>query len=187
MEAVKAETARKRKIKEDLRAGKKERGQATVANLEKLREGARDYAIQKQAFGQKGRQFGIEQANARREGAANRAQDEAASRRTAQNNVRSNAQDERASERSAKGGGLTSAERRNQKEARQDAGSAVRRTIKANGVPKSAQEWAGLEAIVAKESGVGSRRAAQAVKHYKRHALPKQRRKEAVKKLAPGF
>ena len=34
----------------------KERGSAVVANLEKLREGARDYAIQKQAFGAKGKE-----------------------------------------------------------------------------------------------------------------------------------
>jgi hypothetical protein len=68
IEARKAETSRRRKIKEDLRAGKKERGQAVVGNLEKLREGARDYAIQKQAFGQKGKELGQEA----REGAADR-------------------------------------------------------------------------------------------------------------------
>jgi len=84
IEARKAETSRRRKIKEDLRAGKKERGQAVVANLEKLREGARDYAIQKQAFGQKGKELSQEARQAAadrrlkaREGAADRSIDQA--------------------------------------------------------------------------------------------------------------
>ncbi len=84
IEARKSETSRRRKIKEDLRAGKKERGQAVVANLEKLREGARDYAIQKQAFGQKGKELAVgsrEAAQDRRlkarEGAADRSIDQA--------------------------------------------------------------------------------------------------------------
>jgi hypothetical protein len=80
IEARKAETSRRRKIKEDLRAGKKERGQAVVSNLEKLREGARDFAIQKQAFGQKGKELAvsskeaaIDRAQKARENAADRA------------------------------------------------------------------------------------------------------------------
>lgn len=82
IEARKSETSRRRKIKEDLRAGKKERGQAVTANLERLREGARDYAIQKQAFGQKSRESALsarqDAADRRlkaREGAADRAID----------------------------------------------------------------------------------------------------------------
>lgn len=82
IEARKSETSRRRKIKEDLRAGKKERGQAAVANFEKLREGARDYAIQKQAFGAKSKEAAMsarqEAADRRlkaREGAAGRSID----------------------------------------------------------------------------------------------------------------
>jgi hypothetical protein len=89
IEARKAETSRRRKIKEDLRAGEKGRGQAVVSNLEKLREGARDYAIQKQAFGQKGKELAvgskeaaIERAQKARESAADRGIDRAKVRQT---------------------------------------------------------------------------------------------------------
>jgi len=84
IEAHKAETSRRRKIKEDLRAGKKERGQAVVGNLEKLREGARDFSIQNKAFGQKGKELSqsaregaLDRRLKAREGAAGRSIDEA--------------------------------------------------------------------------------------------------------------
>jgi hypothetical protein len=174
IEARKAETSRRRKIKEDLRAGKKERGQAVVANLEKLREGARDYAIQKQAFGQKGKELGLKA----KEGALNRrqsetqdlreqAQDEAASRRTARNNVRSNAQDERASIRSnakpkIKKGGVTNkaiAAARNQYEAG---------TKDAEGNHTGWNSWGELATAVAKESEISPAEARAAVNRIKK-------------------
>jgi hypothetical protein len=198
IEAHKAETARRRKIKEDLRAGKKERGQAVVANLEKLREGARDYKIQKQAFGQKGKELSvsskeaaIERAQKAREGAASRAisAESAGSTRISAEASRRNAAStaKKVRREARKGpGALTPTQRRDQRESHQDAAAAVQRTVKANGVPKTAQEWAGLEALVAKESGVGSKRASEAVKRFKQRSRP-QRERQAVAKAVPGF
>jgi hypothetical protein len=197
IEARKAETSRRRKIKEDLRAGKKERGQAVVSNLEKLREGARDYAIQKQAFGQKTKEFGaerqenaIERAQKARENAASRAisaESAGSTRISAEASARNAATTAKKLRREGKSGGLTATQRRNQKESHQDAMAAVQRTIKANGVPKSPQEWAGLEAIVAKESGVGSKRASEAVKRFKERTRPKREKEAAVKAVPSGF
>lgn len=177
IEARKGETARRRKIKEDLRAGKKERGQTFVSNLEKLREGARDFSIQNKAFGQKNKESALgarEAARDRRlksrEGAADRSIDVAKlgqGQQKIRNEERKIRQTNRKIKKEGKAGGLTPTQQRNQQESNQDASAAVRRTIKANGVPKTAQEWAGLEAIVAKESGVGSKRASEAVKRYK--------------------
>lgn len=183
IEARKAETSRRRKIKEDLRAGKKERGQATVANLEKLREGARDYAIQNKAFGQKTKESALgarEAARDRRlkarEGAASRSIDQAKlgiSQAKLGLETRKTNQAARKIKKEGKTGGLTPTQQRNLKESNQDAAAAVRRTVKANGMPKTAQEWAGLEAIVAKESGVGAKKAAEAVRRYKGKAQTK--------------
>jgi len=197
IEARKAETQRRRKIKEDLRAGKKERGQAAVGNLEKLREGARDYAIQKQAFGQKTKEsaLGAREAAADRrlkasEGAKDRSIDVAKlgqGQQKIRNEERKIRQTARKIKKEGKSGGLTPTQQRNLKESNQDASAAVRRTIKANGLPKSAQEWAGLEAIVAKESGVGSRRASEAVKRYKQRAQKSVSPSDAIKKAIPSF
>lgn len=197
IEARKAETSRRRKIKEDLRAGKKERGQAVVANLEKLREGARDFSIQNKAFGQKTQESALgakEAARDRRlkarEGAANRSissRNAATSERNAASTERSQHATARHYREEKKRGGLTPTQRRNQKESNQDAAAAVGRTIKANGVPKTPQEWAGLEAIVAKESGVGSKRASEAVRRYKQRTAPTQRKEGVLKGIAPGF
>jgi hypothetical protein len=197
IEARKAETSRRRKIKEDLRAGKKERGQTVVANLEKLREGARDFSIQNKAFGQKTKESALgakEAARDRRlkaqEGAANRSissRNAATSERNAASTERSQHATARHYREEKKRGGLTPTQRRNQKESNQDAAAAVGRTIKANGVPKSAQEWAGLEAIVAKESGVGSKRASEAVKRYKQRTRPQRERQAVTKALPSGF
>lgn len=191
IEARKAETSRRRKIKEDLRAGKKERGQAVVSNLEKLREGARDYAIQKQAFGQKGKELAVSSREAAIE-RAQKARENAADRRISSRNAATSERNAATSERSqhntarhyreeGKHSGLTPTQRRDRKESNQDAGAAVRRTVKANGVPKTAQEWAGLEAIVAKESGVGAKRAAEAVRRYKKRTQSRNRPQPLLK------
>lgn len=166
IESVKAETARKRKLKEDLLAGRKERGEKAVEYYEKLRGGARDYSVQQQAFGQQN----LDRKQGAREGALDRAQDETASRRTAQSNVRSNAQDERASIRGAKNdgsGGLTASEKRTRRESNRSAMAALKRTIRAEGLPKDPKEWAGLEVIVAGEDGVNAAQARAAVRRWK--------------------
>lgn len=202
IEAHRLETARRRKIKEDLRAGKKERGEAAVADLEKLREGARDYAIQNKAFGQKNQEFAaerqenaIERAQKARENAADRAVSRfsagstrissEASRRNAATEARKARREEREMRHS---GGLTPVERKDRQENRQNATAAVHRTIRANGVPQTPQEWAGLEAIVAKESGVGARQASEAVRRYKQRISARNGGAGAVgKAVAPGF
>lgn len=190
IEARKAETSRRRKIKEDLRAGKKERGQAVVSNLEKLREGARDYAIQKQAFGQKGKELAvgskeaaIERAQKARENAADRSVSRfsagssrisaEASRRSSNASARNAATAERkarreASESGGKGGvnRKAIAAARNQYEAG---------TKDAEGNHVGWNSWGELATAVAKESEITPAEARAAVNRIKKRVEGKER------------
>jgi len=157
------ENKRGRKIKEDLRRVKGEMGLAQVEGLGKLREGERNYHIQQQAFGQKGRQFAAEQ-GLERQKLGQEARSEAFDRSYKEQKLRNEG---RKINREGKGGGLTPSQRRTRKESRESAGAATWRTIKANGVPKTPQEWAGLETIVAKEDGVNASQARAAVKRIR--------------------
>jgi hypothetical protein len=190
IEARKAETSRRRKIKEDLRAGKKERGQAVVSNLEKLREGARDYAIQKQAFGQKGKELAvgskeaaIERAQKARENAASRgiskysAESTRISAEASQRNAASTAkklkretrEKKEKQERSSKGGvnRKAIAAARNQYEAG---------TKDAEGNHTGWNSWGELATAVAKESEVTPAEARAAVNRIKKRVEAKKRR-----------
>jgi hypothetical protein len=201
IEAHKAETSRRRKIKEDLRAGKKERGQAVVSNLEKLREGARDYAIQKQAFGQKTKEFGaerqenaIERAQKAREGAASRAisaesagstriSAEASARNAATTAKKARREAKEKQRESAKGGvnRKAIAAARNQYEAG---------TKDAEGNHVGWNSWGELATAVAKESEITPAEARAAVARIKKRVEAKEakkRRSSAVKKAIPGF
>lgn len=199
IEARKAETSRRRKIKEDLRAGKKERGQAAVANLEKLREGARDYAIQKQAFGQKSRESALgarEAARDRRlkarEGAADRSIDEAKlgqsrakleleTRKTNQSGRKVRREEREAKQAQGKGGvsNKAIAAARNQYEAG---------TKDAEGNHTGWNSWGELATAVAKESEITPAEARAAVNRIKRKVEAKEKRTKAIKKaVKPGF
>lgn len=199
IEARKAETSRRRKIKEDLRAGKKERGQAVVANLEKLREGARDYAIQKQAFGQKSKESALgarEAARDRRlkarEGAADRSIDQAKlgisqaklgleQRKTNQAGRKVRREEREAKQAQGKGGvsNKAIAAARNQYEAG---------TKDAEGNHTGWNSWGELATAVAKESEVTPAEARAAVNRIKRKVEAKEKRGNAIKKaVKPGF
>lgn len=202
IEARKSETSRRRKIKEDLRAGKKEGGQAVVANLEKLREGARDYAIQKQAFGQKGKELAvgskeaaIERAQKARENAASRgiskysAESTRISAEASQRNAASTAkklkresrEKKEKQEHSRKGGvnRKAIAAARNQYEAG---------TKDAEGNHTGWNSWGELATAVAKESEVTPAEARAAVNRIKQKVEAKKRKTNAVKKALPsGF
>jgi hypothetical protein len=201
IEAHKAETSRRRKIKEDLRAGKKERGQAVVSNLEKLREGARDYAIQKQAFGQKTKEFGaerqenaIERAQKARESAASRAISAEsagstrisaeASRKNANVSARKSKREAREKQRESAMGGVNRkaiAAARNQYEAG---------TKDAEGNHVGWNSWGELATAVAKESEVTPAEARAAVNRIKKKVeakKTKQQKQTAIKKALPGF
>ncbi len=201
IEARKAETSRRRKIKEDLRAGKKERGQAVVSNLEKLREGARDYAIQKQAFGQKGKELAVgsreaaqDRALKAREGAADRSIDQAKVRQT----------QEKIGLETRKTNQAGKKVRREQREAKQEQGkggvnrkaiAAARNqyeagTKDAEGNHTGWNSWGELATAVAKESEVTPAEARAAVNRIKQRVEAKKRqqqKKSAVKKAVGGF
>lgn len=193
IEARKAETSRRRKIKEDLRAGKKERGQATVSNLEKLREGARDYAIQKQAFGAKAKEFGAEQ----QENAIERAQkarENAADRKVSAFSAGSTRISAEASRRSSRASSrnATTAERKARREARESGGkggvnrkaiAAARNqyeagTKDAEGNHVGWNSWGELATAVAKESEITPAEARAAVNRIKKRVESKKRNQD---------
>lgn len=198
IEARKAETSRRRKIKEDLRAGKKERGQAVVSNLEKLREGARDYAIQKQAFGQKGKELGqsaregaLDRRLKAREGAANRSIDEAQlgqgqqkirneERKIRQGNRKLRRESRESKQEQGKGGvnRKAIAAARNQYEAG---------TKDAEGNHTGWNSWGELATAVAKESEVTPAEARAAVNRIKAKVEAKKRKSSTIKKAVSGF
>jgi len=193
IEARKSETSRRRKIKEDLRAGKKERGQAVVANLEKLREGARDYAIQKQAFGQKSKESALgarqDAADRRlkaREGAADRSIDVAKldqgqqkirneERKIRQGNRKLRRESREAEQEQGKGGvsNKAIAAARNQYEAG---------TKDAEGNHTGWNSWGELATAVAKESEISPAEARAAVNRIKKRVETKEasKRKAAL-------
>lgn len=174
IEARGAETARRRKIKEDLRAGKKERGQTVVSNLEKLREGARDYAIQKQAFGAKGKEAAMSARQAAadrrlkaREGAADRSIDEAQlgqGQQKIRNEERKIRQTNRKIKKEGKSGGRTPSQVREDKHSNRNAATAARTLYKAAGSPQwSQKQWAVFVQRVALEDGIDYPEAQRAV------------------------
>jgi hypothetical protein len=142
------ERSRRDKIKEDLTSARKERAQKVAGNFYDIRGDERDYGIQQAAFKLNKGEAAADAAQA----AASQGLDEAQFGETKRHN--------RATEANAAAdnapGGMTPTQRRAQKDARQSASAAAYRTIQANGVPKTPQEWAGLEAIVAQEDGVSA-------------------------------
>lgn len=153
------ESKRQQEIREDLTALRKERAQKAVGNFRSIRGEERDYGIQRAAFklDKTTAQQDAEQA------AADRALEEAKFGETARHN--------RATERnSADGGGkgLTPSEKRASKEGRKGAMAAGRNLIQANGVPKSAKEWAGLQALLEDKEEISPQEASYAVKKLKR-------------------
>jgi hypothetical protein len=180
IEAHKEEGERRGKIKQDLAKGKRERGAATVVNLEKLREGARDYATQQAAFGQKKREagvsarqsaarIGIEAANARTS-ARNAATSERSQGATA-HHYKTEAKAARRKERfERRHQGLTPSQQRDAKQSRQNATATARGLAKAHGMPTTAKEWSQLEAAVRAESEVSPAEAAWAVRRLRRQA-----------------
>jgi hypothetical protein len=198
IEARKAETSRRRKIKEDLRAGKKEKGQAFVSNLEKLRDGARDFSIQNKAFGQKNKELAvgskeaaIERAQKARENAADRAVSRfsagstrisaEASRKNANVSARKSKREAREKQRESAKGGVNRkaiAAARNQYEA-------GTKDIEGNHVGWNS--WGELATAVAKESEVTPAEARAAVNRIKKRVEAKKRRSSAIRKAAPSF
>lgn len=198
IEARKAETSRRRKIKEDLRAGKKERGQAVVSNLEKLREGARDYAIQKQAFGQKGKELAVGSKEAAIE-RAQKARENAADRSVSRFSAGSTRISAEASEKNANVSARKA--KREAREAQRESAKGVNRkaiaaarnqyeagTKDAEGNHVGWNSWGELATAVAKESEISPSEARAAVARIKKKVEAKNKRSSAVKKALPsGF
>lgn len=190
-----AERARRSKIIEDLQAGRKERGQATVKNLNALREAGRDYAIQKQAFGQKTKEFGAEQrenalerAIKAREAAQGHAIDVAKLGQSAAKlgletrKTNQAARKIRREEREA--GGTGTSNRKAMAEARSlyEAG-----TKDSEGKLTGWPSWGALAAAVAEKSEISSVEARRAVNRLRKHVEAKQKRSKALKKAIPSF
>jgi hypothetical protein len=172
------EQRRERGYRKDRRETRKERGEYAATKRGELRKEARDYLIQRQAFGldkqkaaQEAREGAAERAQSERQSIRSQEQDEAASRRTAQSNVRSNRQDERASKRSAKGeggggkGGVTEGQRN------------AAATAKSLFEEKEWSSWTALERKVRKESEVSPSEARWAVAQLRKHVEGEERRK----------
>lgn len=174
----KEEQRRGRTFRKDRRDVRRDRGESAAAKRGELLDKEREYQIQRGAFGLDKQKAAADE----REGAADRAQRERASRRTAQSNARSNAQDERASKRGAREDrGKSAADRREAKaeyrtEVR-EAGALLRRADAGDyDSPQAAVDY-----LI--EKGVSPRAAKAAVKRAEAQA--KARGEAALKKDYP--
>lgn len=140
------EAKRRDTIIEDIAALRKEQGEKANARFGELREGERDYKIQLRAFpeAEKDRQLQREES-------------------AASNSYRDRELDIREGEQ---GGG--NGDRRERREGFRGAMNAGKNLIAANGVPKTKQEWAGLQALLEDKSEISPQEAAQVVRRLKR-------------------
>jgi predicted DNA binding CopG/RHH family protein len=179
-----AEQRRERTYRSDLRDTRKERGDYATTKRGELRQGERDYLIQRGAFGldkKKATQEAREGARDAQENATERAE----KRRQQKIENRQKQRDLRIKE---EGGGKSPAEKREIEEGRQNAAAKAQQLVKAHGWPKTAKEWADLEEAVAKESEVSPADAARIIKRLKtKHASSAASVGKAVQEAAPGF
>lgn len=162
--ARKEEQRRGRSYLADMRDVRRERGDYAATKRGEIRDKERDYLIQRGAFGLDKKE------------AAQNARDDAADNATAARNAATSERNASTSERNAatseknakKGpGGMTPSEKRDAKEARQNASATTWRLIKQYGTPESPKEWADLQEAVAKETEVSPAAAAAAVKRIR--------------------
>lgn len=205
IEARQAERERRDKILSDVGAQRKEKGAATVANKEKIREADRGYVAELKKL-KLARQ---EARSAQQTAAADRAiaQVEAArqtsegaisnrqaqerigiERQNAATSARSQAATARHYRKENAGGGLTPTQRRAVKEEHQNAVTTAKSLIRQRGKPiKTDTEWAELEEAVRKESEVGAAAAQAAVARLRKQQarLGYERRRQSAARNYP--
>lgn len=160
----KEEQRRGRSIMQDRRDVRSERGDYAATKRGELRDKERDYLIQNRAFPE----AKAERAQQEREGAV----DDARADRTESRQEREFRHErEQDAKGPAKEGARTPTQIREDKRARRAAAAAGWRTIQANGIPKSRQEWAGLEAIIAQEEGINAAQAHAAAERIKQKLI----------------
>lgn len=171
------ERSRRDKIKEDLRAAKKQKGQATVKNMQGLREGERNYVTANRAFGLDKFNSKVDAAQGARSAAtaernaSTSERNAATSERSAGTSAKSAAETRRhnrvVEKQSGKNGGLTPSQRRDAKRTQRNANvTANSLYTAAKKKPNSADEWAAFVVLVGKEVGdqVAARKAVAALK-----------------------
>jgi hypothetical protein len=208
IEARGEESARREKILQDLGAARKEKGQAKVGNLEKIRESDRGYSLEQRKLRQAKKEAAISarqasaslavtQANLQRQVNEGRISAQQAQERIAveRRNAATSARSQRATAKHYKEtptGGLTASEKRSIKQGHQNAVATAHSLVKASGhgYPKNAQGWAQLEEAIRAESEVSPAEARAAVARMKREqgkaAQNKYPTRAALEKAAGG-
>lgn len=158
------ERKRRQSLQQDRKALLKEKGQYKVSKLDEIRAREQGRADEKWKVN---KAFPLEK-QAASENAADTAHDNAVAdrnARTSEKNAESTAYN--AHHEAATSKGPTPTQKREVRQDHKAASAAGWRVIKANGVPKSKQEWAGLEAIIAEEEGIDAAQAREAVQRIK--------------------
>lgn len=191
IEKRREEAQRRDKLKADLLAQRKEKGQATVANKEKIRESDRSYSndqkqlqLQRQEAAAAERQAAADAALARieaarqaREGAISNRQEQeriGISRKNAATAARSQRATAKHYKQSGKDGGLSPGEKNTNRKERQNAASLVHSAVTQAGPPKTPAEAAELERL-AVEAGGAPREVHRAVQKLLNRAKAKNR------------
>lgn len=185
------EARRRDKLKADLLAQRKEKGQATVSNKEKIRESDRGYSndqkqlqLQRKEAAAAERQAAADQALAQieaarqaREGAISNRQEQeriGISRKNAATAARSQRATAKHYKQSGKDGGLSPGEKNTNRKERQNAASLVHSAVTQAGPPKTPAEAAELERL-AVEAGGAPREVHRAVQNLLNRAKAKNR------------
>jgi hypothetical protein len=170
IEQRRSEQRRRDKLKTDLAAQRKEKGQARVSNKDKIREADRGYVREGQQLKLQKREANASEQQAAAEAAlariksAQEARQDAIGNRQAQERVgisRTNAQTAAASQRttakhykqSAKAGALSPGEKNTNRKERQNAAALIHSAIVQVGPPKSKAEAAELERLAVEAGG----------------------------------
>jgi hypothetical protein len=192
IEERRSEQRRRDKLKADLAAQRKEKGQARVSNKEKIREADRSYSTDQKQLRLQKREAASAERSAAAEAAlaqikaAQEARQDAIGNRQAQErigisrrNARTSARSQRATakhyKQSGKDGGLSPGEKNTNRKERQNAAALVHSAVTQAGPPKSKAEAAELERL-AVEAGGAPREVHRAVQKLLNRAKAGRRR-----------
>jgi hypothetical protein len=185
IEARGEESARREKILQDVGAARKEKGQAKVSNMEKIRESDRGYSLEQRKLKQAKKEaaisaqqsaasLAVSQANLAREVregkiSAQQAQERIEVERTNAKTSRRSQQATAKHYKQGAKGGLTASEIQAQKEGHQNAVASGHSLVQASGhgYPTTPQAWAQLEEAIRAESEVSPAEARAAVARMK--------------------
>lgn len=179
------ESKRGRKMLQDFRSVQGEKGLAQVENLGKLREGERNYHVQQEAFGQKGKQFAAEQ-GLERQKLGQAASENAFDRSYKEQKLRNEG---RKIGHEGKGGGLTPFQRHEQQRGQKSANVTARSLYAAaKHKPETPAQWSAFVILVAKEAeGADQVAAKKAVEKLRRRVQRRTGGIKAIKKAVTGF